>query len=66
MNLKMANHDIKTQWRTRLVSAHKHMQNAMEELINKQDYQEAERPSRLADKAIFELIADAGGYVVKE
>lgn len=54
------------EYRTRLEKAHRQMQTAMAELIERKDYAEAERLLRLADKEMVDLISDMGGLVVRE
>jgi hypothetical protein len=53
------------EWRERLESAHKQMQDAMTEMITKKDYSEAERLLHVADKLMVDLIEDMGGSVVR-
>jgi hypothetical protein len=53
------------EWRQRLESAHKQMQEAITELITKKNYPEAERLLHLVDKLMLDLIEDMGGAVVK-
>ena len=53
------------EWRQRLESAHKQMQEAMTELITNKNYSEAERVLHVVDKLMLDLIEDMGGAVVK-
>ena len=53
------------EWRQRLESAHKQMQEAMTELITNKNYSEAERLLHVVDKLMLDLIEDMGGAVVK-
>ena len=46
-------------------SAHKHMQEAMTELITNKHYSEAERLLQVVDKLMLELIEDMGGTVIR-
>jgi hypothetical protein len=48
----------------RLKNTHKQLQGAMEELIDKKNYSEAERLLHIVDKLMLGLIKDAGGLVV--
>jgi hypothetical protein len=54
------------QWRERLKEAHRQMQDAMSELIDKKDYSAAETSLRVADRLMLDLIEDTGGYVVRQ
>jgi hypothetical protein len=49
------------EWRERLESAHKQMQDAMTEMITKKDYSKTERLLHVADKLMVDLIEDMGG-----
>jgi hypothetical protein len=53
------------EWRERLESAHKQMQDAMAELITNKNYSEAERLLHAVDKLMLDLIEDMGGNVVR-
>jgi len=53
------------EWRERLETAHKQMQDAMTELITKKDYSEAERLLHVVDKLMIDLIEDMGGNVIR-
>jgi hypothetical protein len=53
------------EWRERLESAHKQMQEAMTELITKKNYPEAERRLRYVDQLMLDLIEEMGGNVVR-
>ena len=53
------------EWRERLESAHKQMQDAMTELIAKKDYSAAERLLHVVDKLMVDLIEDMGGNAIR-
>jgi hypothetical protein len=53
------------EWRERLESAHKQMQEAMTELITNTNYSEAERLLHVVDKLMLDLIEDMGETVVR-
>ncbi len=53
------------EWRERLESAHKQMQDAMTELITKKNYSEAERLLYVVDKLMLDLIEDMGGNAIR-
>ncbi len=53
------------EWRERLESAHKQMQDAMTELITKKNDSEAERLLYVVDKLMLDLIEDMGGIAIR-
>ena len=53
------------EWRERLESAHKQMQEAMTELITNKNYSETERLLHVVDKLMLDLIEDMGGNVIR-
>jgi hypothetical protein len=53
------------EWRERLESAHKQLQDAMTELITNKNYPEAERRLHAVDQHMLDLIEDMGGNVVR-
>ena len=53
------------EWRERLESAPKQMQDAMTELITKKDYSEAERLLHVVDKLMVDLIEDMAGNAIR-
>ena len=53
------------EWRERLESAHKQLQDAMTELITNKNYPEAERRLHYVDQLMLDLIEEMGGTVVR-
>jgi hypothetical protein len=53
------------EWRERLESAHKLLQDAMTDLITNKNYSEAERRLHAVDQLMLDLIEDMGGNVIK-
>jgi hypothetical protein len=53
------------EWRERLETAHRQMQEAMTELITNKNYAEAEHILRAVDQLMLDLIEDMGGQVVR-
>jgi hypothetical protein len=49
----------------RLRQAHHQLQEAMHQLIEKKNYPDAEHLLHIVDKALLDLIEDAGGLVVR-
>jgi hypothetical protein len=49
------------EWRERLESAHKQLQDAMTDLITNKNYSEAERRFYAVDQLMLDLIKDMGG-----
>ena len=53
------------EWRERLESAHKQLQDAMTDLITNKNYSEAERRLHAVDQLMVDLIEDMGGNVIR-
>jgi hypothetical protein len=53
------------EWRERLESAHKQLQDAMTDLITNKNYSEAERRFDAVDQLMLDLIEDMGGNVIR-
>ena len=53
------------EWRERLESAHKQLQDAMTDLITNKNYSEAERRLHAIDQLMLDLIEDMGGNVIR-
>jgi hypothetical protein len=53
------------EWRERLESAHKQLQDAMTELITNKNYPKAEPRLRAVDQHMLDLIEDMGGNVIR-
>jgi hypothetical protein len=53
------------EWRDRLESAHKQLQDAMTDLITNKNYSEAERRFHAVDQLMLDLIEDMGGNVIR-
>jgi hypothetical protein len=53
------------EWRERLESAHKQLQDAMTDLITNKNYSEAERRLHAIDQLMLDLIEDIGGNVIR-
>ena len=53
------------EWRDRLESAHKQLQDAMTDLITNKNYSEAERRLHAVDQLMLDLIEDMGGNVIR-
>ena len=53
------------EWRERLESAHKQMQDAMTELITNKNYPEAELRLHRVEQLMLDLIEDMGGTAVR-
>jgi hypothetical protein len=53
------------EWRERLESAHKHLQDAITDLITNKNYSEAERRLHAVDQLMLDLIQDMGGNVIR-
>jgi hypothetical protein len=53
------------EWRERLESAHKQLQDAMTDLITNKNYSEAERRFYAVDQLMLDLIKDMGGNVIR-
>ena len=53
------------EWRQRLESTHKQLQDAMTELITNKNYPETERRLHAVEQLMLELIEDMGGNVIR-
>jgi len=53
------------EWRERLESAHKQLQDAMTDLITNKNYSEAERQLHAVDQTMLDLIEDMGGNAIR-
>ena len=53
------------EWRERLESAHKLLQDAMTDLITNKNYSEAERRLHAVDQLMVDLIEDMGGNIIR-
>ena len=53
------------EWRERLESAHKQLQDAMTDLITHKNYSEAKRRLHAVDQVMLDLIEDMGGNVIR-
>ena len=53
------------EWRERLESAHKQLQDAMTDLITNKNYSEAERRLHAVDQTMLDLIEDMGGNAIR-
>jgi hypothetical protein len=53
------------EWRERLESAHKHLLDAMTELITNKNYSEGEQLLHVVDELMVDLIKDMGGNIIK-
>jgi hypothetical protein len=53
------------EWRRRLETAHKQLQDAMTDLITNKNYSEAERRLHAVDQLMLDLIEDMGGNVIR-
>ena len=53
------------EWRERLESAHKLLQDAMTDLITNKNSSETERRLHAVDQLMLDLIEDMGGNVIK-